>query len=133
MTLENHDVQFLLDGQLFTWNSDKYDTNVKKHGITFEEAASVFLSPYAVYRSDNQHSDDEEREIVIGLSSTSRFLFVCSCERQDGEIIRIFSARQATTDESNEWRNANSGYRTEKQMARAPASRQSRQRRNKTR
>jgi len=130
MTLENHDVQFLLDGQLFTWNSDKYDTNVKKHGVTFEEAASVFFNPLTIYDADDEHSYDEEREIVIGLSDTTRLLFVCSCERESGEIIRIFSARKATYEEHTEWRNANRGRQNKKKMARTSASRQSRQRRD---
>ena len=103
----NRNVMFTLGGQLFVWDSAKYDINVEKHNITFEEAASVFLDPMTIYRMDDEHSDDEEREIVIGFSNVARILFVCSCEREDGEIIRIISARKAKSDEIAEWRNEN--------------------------
>lgn len=110
MDLGNHNVKFALGGQSFVWDSKKYDINFAKHNITFEEAASVFLDPMTIYRPDDEHSDDEEREIVIGFSNTARILFVCSCEREYGDIIRIISARKATTNEIAEWRNENDDH-----------------------
>ena len=107
MLSENRNVMFNLGGQAFVWDSVKYDINVAKHNIAFEEAASVFLDPMTIYRPDDEHSLDEEREIVIGFSSEARILFVCSCEREDGEVIRIFSARKAKSDEVAEWRTEN--------------------------
>jgi len=103
----NRNVKFSLGGQLFIWSSEKNDINIAKHNIAFEEAASVFLDPMTIYRPDDCHSDDEEREIVIGFSNMARILFVCSCEREDGEIIRIISARKANSDEIAEWRKEN--------------------------
>jgi len=58
-------------------------------------------------RQDDEHSEDEEREIVIGFSNMARILFVCSCEREYGNIIRITSARKATSSERAEWRKEN--------------------------
>jgi len=69
--------------------------------------AGVFLDPMTIYRPDDDHSYDEEREIVIGFSSMARILFVCSCERENGDIIRIISARKAKSDEIAEWRKEN--------------------------
>ena len=105
--LPNRNVMFTLSGQLFVWDSEKYDINMVKHNITFEEAASVFLDPMTIYRPDDEHSEDEEREIVIGFSNMARILFVCSCEREYGDIIRIISARKATSSERAEWRKEN--------------------------
>ena len=81
-----------------------------KHNITFEEAASVFLDPMTIYRLDDGHSDDEAREVVVGFSNMARILFVCSCEREQGGIIRIISARKATSNEIAEWRQENAEY-----------------------
>jgi len=80
---------------LFDWDEDKYNINVKKHGVYFEEAASVFADNNAVIVPDYVHSYGEERFIIIGFSDTKRLLTVCHCERQDGKITRIISARRA--------------------------------------
>ena len=86
----------------FVWDEDKYDANVKKHGITFLEAMAVFDDPHALYKHDIEHSEDEERFIVIGLSSVMRILVVCHCYR-DGDVIRIISARKATKPEIKQY------------------------------
>ena len=86
----------------FVWDEDKYDANVKKHGITFVEAMAVFDDPSALYKHDTEHSDDEDRFIVIGLSSVMRILVVCHCYR-DGDVIRIISARKATKTEIKQY------------------------------
>jgi hypothetical protein len=83
----------------FEWNPGKASANMKKHGISFEEAKSVFYDDLAIQFFDDDSSESEERFILLGVSNESNVLIVCHCERQDGEIIRIISARQATKHE----------------------------------
>ncbi len=83
----------------FEWDTKKAATNLKKHGISFEEAKSVFYDEFAVQFYDNEHSDDEDRFLMLGLSCESKILLVCHCERDTGETIRIISARKATKNE----------------------------------
>jgi len=90
--------------QFFSWDEDKDIANEKKHGITFREAASVFKDPNILIKSDIDHSDNEDRFIIIGLSEKPRLLVVCHCYRESDSIIRIISARKATTNESVEYR-----------------------------
>lgn len=73
--------------------------NHEKHGISFEEAKSVFFDEYARQFFDVEHSSDEERFVMLGLSSALRVLVVCHCERSGGDVIRIISARKATASE----------------------------------
>lgn len=73
--------------------------NKDKHGVTFEEAQSVFFDEYAIQFFDDENSNDEDRFLMLGLSNETRILLVCHCEREDGEIIRIISARRATRNE----------------------------------
>jgi hypothetical protein len=84
----------------FEWNESKSQANLKKHGISFEEAKSVFYDEYAVQFYDDEHSSDEDRFIMLGISNQSRILVVCHCERSEGQVIRIISARKATKKES---------------------------------
>ncbi|TXH69515.1 MAG: BrnT family toxin [Thiothrix sp.] len=83
----------------FEWDTKKAATNLKKHGISFEEAKSVFYDEFAVQFYDDGHSDDEDRFLMLGLSCESKILLVCHCERDVGETIRIISARKATHNE----------------------------------
>ncbi len=83
----------------FEWHEAKDRANQKKHGISFEEAKSVFFDEYAVQFYDEGHSVEEDRFIMLGMSSESRILIVCHCERERGETIRIISARRATKNE----------------------------------
>lgn len=83
----------------FEWHEAKDRANQKKHGISFEEAKSVFFDEYAVQFYDEGHSVEENRFIMLGMSSESRILIVCHCERERGETIRIISARRATKNE----------------------------------
>ena len=83
----------------FDWNPQKAHANLEKHGISFEEAKSVFFDEYARQFFDEAHSSREERFIMLGLSSMLRVLVVCHCERSGGEVIRIISARKATAYE----------------------------------
>lgn len=84
----------------FEWNSAKAAANLKKHGISFEEARSVFYDEFAVQFFDDDHSSDEERFLLLGMSTGARLLLVCHCERDAGDVIRIISARNATKRES---------------------------------
>jgi uncharacterized protein len=82
---------------IYEWDGAKASTNLRKHKVSFAEAASVFLDPLALSFFDPDHSDEEDREITIGISSRKRALFVSHCER--GGRIRIISARKATRKE----------------------------------
>ena len=84
----------------FEWDSTKATANIKKHGVSFEEAHSVFYDEFAVQFFDEDHSSDEERFLLLGMSTGARLLLVCHCEREAGDIIRIISARKATRRES---------------------------------
>jgi uncharacterized DUF497 family protein len=85
----------------FEWDKAKAETNKRKHGISFEEAASVFADPLAAIFPDPEHSDDEVREIIVGLSARNRLLVVSFTERSD--VIRIISARKATKRERKDY------------------------------
>ena len=87
----------------FEWEPRKSTANVKKHAITFEEAKSVFYDDHAKLLDDPDHSDEEERFVLLGLSHTLRVLLVCHCYRSEGNIIRIISARKATSKESKDY------------------------------
>ena len=82
----------------------KAETNKAKHGISFEEAASVFVIDGAEEFEDDEHSEDEDRFIVLGLSRELRVLMVVHCWREDGTAIRIISARRATQLEQKLWK-----------------------------
>lgn len=82
---------------IYEWNATKARANIDKHGVSFEEASTVFLDPFALTYSDPDHSAEEAREITIGNSSPQGVLFVAHCQR--GEHTRIISARKATKRE----------------------------------
>jgi uncharacterized DUF497 family protein len=84
----------------FAWDPSKAAANLKKHQVSFDEAKTVFFDDFAVQFFDEEHSDTEERFIMLGMSSNARLLVVCHCERAGGEVIRIISARKATRGES---------------------------------
>ena len=88
----------------FEWDDEKAAVNVKKHGISFEEAKSAFRDERAKLINDPDHSDDEERFVLLGLSEMLRLFVVCHCYRGDNHVIRIISARKATTNESKSYR-----------------------------
>jgi uncharacterized protein len=81
----------------FEWNSDKANLNLTKHGISFNEASTVFNDPLSVTFPDQDHSFGEERYVIIGLSSANRILIVPHTDRADR--VRIISAREATRNE----------------------------------
>ena len=84
----------------FEWDPPKAAANLKKHQVSFDEAKSVLYDEFAVQFFDEEHSSDEERFLMLGMSSGAKLLLVCHCEREHGEVIRIISARKATKRES---------------------------------
>ena len=84
----------------FEWDQSKATANQRKHGVSFEEAQSIFYDEFAVQFYDDEHSTSEERFILLGMSASARLLIVCHCERESGNLIRIISARKATKAES---------------------------------
>jgi len=87
----------------FEWDERKAAENAKKHGVSFEEARSVFFDERARLIDDPEHSEHEDRFILLGLSSSLRLLIVCHCYRSAGHLIRIVSARKATARESKSY------------------------------
>lgn len=88
----------------FEWDANKAAANQRKHGVTFDEARTVFFDENAKLINDPDHSDDEDRFVILGLSSNFRFVLVCHCYREQGNVIRIISARKASTQESKQYR-----------------------------
>ncbi len=85
----------------FTWDEAKAAINLQKHKVSFEEAKTVFDDEEALFMSDPDHSDTEERFILLGMSTLLRLLVVCHCYRENDDVIRIISARKATKNETN--------------------------------
>ena len=88
----------------FDWDKDKDRRNSARHGVSFEEAKSMFFDENAVQFFDDGHSQAEDRFILLGLSMYFRILVVVHCERAGGAIIRIISARKATAREREFYR-----------------------------
>jgi uncharacterized protein len=93
-----------MDNILFEWDENKSSLNKKKHGISFKEAQTVFYDEKALLIHDPDHSHEEDRFILLGLSSSIRILVVCHCYRKNDEVIRIISARKATRSEQKQYR-----------------------------
>lgn len=83
--------------ELFEWDDDKAERNLRVHGVDFQEARTVFEDPFAITIPDDLHSEDEPRSIILGFSLLARVLLVVHTERK--ERIRIISARRATPAE----------------------------------
>ena len=84
----------------FEWDEHKNAVNQAKHQVSFEEAQTVFYDDRALVNDDPEHSQDEERFIILGMSARARLLIVCHCYRASDTVIRIISARKATKTES---------------------------------
>ncbi len=84
----------------FEWDENKNAINKAKHKVSFEEAQTVFYDADAIVIDDPDHSETEERFIILGFSSKAKLLVVCHCYRESDSVIRIISARKATTKES---------------------------------
>lgn len=87
----------------FEWDARKAAANLRKHGVSFEEARTAFLDDNALLRPDDDHSDDEDRFLLLGLSGRMRTLVVCHCYRQEDEVIRLISARKANSLERQQY------------------------------
>lgn len=87
----------------FEWDENKNRINQKKHGITFEEASTVFYDDLAILFDDPEHSQEEERFILLGMSDAANVCIVCHCYRASETVIRIISARKATKKEEERY------------------------------
>jgi uncharacterized DUF497 family protein len=87
----------------FEWDEAKARANRRKHGVAFEEARTVFFDEDALLRPDDEHSDEEDRFVLLGLSGTLRLLLVCHCYREEDSVIRIISARKASRSERRQY------------------------------
>lgn len=92
-----------MDTIKFEWDENKNEINKKKHKISFEEAQSVFYDAEALVIDDPEHSTEEERFIILGMSKKANLLVVCHCYRSSETVIRIISARKATKTESDQY------------------------------
>jgi uncharacterized DUF497 family protein len=91
----------------FEWDPVKAQRNLKDHGIAFERAATVFLDPQALSEFDEEHSQEEDRWVTLGLDRTGSLLIVCHTYREETELsarIRLISARRATKNEAKQYR-----------------------------
>ena len=87
----------------FEWDSEKAKANLDKHGVSFEEAMSVFYDEVAIEFYDDEHSEWEDRFLLLGLSSDMKLLLVCHCYRSEEGVIRLISARKATKNEAKHY------------------------------
>ena len=88
---------------VFEWDEKKNRENQRKHKVSFEEAQTVFLDENAIRYFDPDHSQDEDRFLMLGISFRLRVLVVCHCHRQDESVIRIISARKADKREQSDY------------------------------
>jgi hypothetical protein len=88
---------------IFTWDPQKAEINLVKHGISFEEAQMAFYDEKALLIQDPDHSKEEDRFIIFGFSPKLRILAVCHCYRENDNEIRIISARKATKKETQQY------------------------------
>ena len=91
----------------FEWDKAKAALNKKKHGVSFEEAQTIFYDEHAIEFFDPDHSDREDRFIMLGLRFRLRLLIVCHCVREAQSVIRIILARKATRHEAKSYRRDN--------------------------
>ena len=87
----------------FSWDAEKSKINEQKHGVSFEEAQTIFYDDNARLQHDPDHSEDEDRFILLGMSAKLRVLVVCHCYRSDDAEIRLISARKATKRERKQY------------------------------
>ncbi|MGL1957399.1 MAG: BrnT family toxin [Colwellia sp.] len=87
----------------FEWDVAKAASNIKKHGISFKEAESVFFDEFAMQFFDHENSETEDRFLMLGMSNKTNVLLICHCERDEGNIVRVISARKATKNERNHY------------------------------
>ena len=88
---------------IFEWDAHKNVINIRKHGVAFAEAQTVFYDANALVIDDPEHSEEEERFIILGMSRKANLLTVCHCYRASDTVIRIISARKATAAETKQY------------------------------
>lgn len=88
----------------FEWDERKNRANQRKRGVSFEEARTAFFDENARVVPDDEHSDEEDRLVLLGLSTQVRLLVMCHCYRRAERVIRIFSARKADRNEQQQYR-----------------------------
>jgi len=93
-----------MDDLRFVWDPRKAASNAKKHGVTFHEAETVFLDENALLLGDPDHSEDEDRLVLLGASARLRLLVVCHCYRESESMIRLISARKADREERRQYK-----------------------------
>lgn len=91
----------------FTWDENKNQINKVKHNLSFEEAKTVFYDTEAILFDDPEHSEEEERFLILGFSEKAKLCIVSHCYRENDEVIRIISARKATKNETNYYNEEN--------------------------
>ena len=94
----------------FEWDENKNIENIKKHKVSFEEASTVFDDVNAILFDDPDHSEEEDRFILLGMSIEANMLIVCLCVRENDSVIRIISARKATKSESEQYTEIHKGW-----------------------
>lgn len=87
----------------FEWDTNKAIINLRKHGVSFGDAMTVFSDEFARIIYDPDHSKNEDRFVLLGMSATARLLVVCHCYRENDELIRIISARKADKHEAQQY------------------------------
>jgi uncharacterized protein len=92
-----------MSGIQFKWDENKNRKNKREHGVSFEEAQTVFLDENAIRFFDPDHSEEDDRFIMLGVSFKLRVLVVCHCYRENDEVIRLISARKADTEECKDY------------------------------
>lgn len=92
-----------MDKLEFEWDEEKSRMNQKKHGVSFDEASTAFYDENALLINDPEHSIQEDRFVLLGLSEKLNLLVVCHCYRENNDKIRIISAREATKNESKQY------------------------------
>ena len=94
-----------MNGLHFEWDDGKEKANIKKHGVSFDEARTAFYDENAIQFFDPEYSEEENRFILLGMSFKLWIIIVCHCFRESETVIRLFSARKADKDEEHEyWR-----------------------------
>jgi uncharacterized DUF497 family protein len=94
-----------MDELRFEWDDEKEKINIRKHGVSFDEARTVFYDEKAIQFFDPDHSEEEDRFILLGMSFKLRALVVCHCFRESETVVRLISARKADREEEREyWR-----------------------------
>jgi uncharacterized DUF497 family protein len=99
----NYNYNVIMNGLSFEWDELKSSSNKKKHGVSFEEAKTAFFDENALLIHDPEHTEEEDRFILLGFSAKLRILVVCHAYRKSAQIIRIFSARKALRPEQKQY------------------------------